>query len=50
MPYKVSGNQVLKKEGDTWKVKQTCKSHEAALRAKVLLDAIEHDPDFKPRK
>jgi len=49
MPYKVEGNQVLHKKEGEWKVKQTCKSHDAAIRAMRLLYAIEKDSGFTPR-
>jgi len=49
MPYKVEGNKVLHEKNGKWEVKQTCGSHEAAIRAMRLLYAIEKNPDFKPR-
>jgi hypothetical protein len=42
MPYKVSGNKVMHKKGLKWSVKQTCRSHAAAVDAMQLLQGIEH--------
>lgn len=49
MPYKVKGKAVYHKVGDQWKKKQQCTSHENALEAMRLLQAIEHNPEFVPR-
>jgi hypothetical protein len=50
MPYKVEDKNVMhqvKINGIlVWKVKQHCRSHGAAVRAKRLLDAIDHG--YKP--
>jgi hypothetical protein len=48
MPYKIVGNKVMHKKGDKWTVKQTCKSHENAVKAVRLLQGVEHG--MKPRK
>jgi len=37
MPYRVSGNKVLHKKAGKWSVKQTCSSHENAVKAVRLL-------------
>lgn len=42
MPYKVVGRKVLHKIDGHWRVKQTAKSHERALRTTHLLRGIEH--------
>uniref|UniRef100_A0A6H1ZHB1 Uncharacterized protein n=1 Tax=viral metagenome TaxID=1070528 RepID=A0A6H1ZHB1_9ZZZZ len=50
MPYKRSGNKVMHKKGESWKVKQTCKSSAAAESAIRLLRGIEHGMQPKKRK
>lgn len=50
MPYKIQGNKVMHQKGGKWIMKQQTKSHENALKAMKLLQAIEHNPKFKPRK
>ena len=47
-PYKVQGNKVMHKKGNTWSVKQTCGSSAKAKAAMRLLYGIEHG--MKPRK
>ena len=42
MPYKISGNKILHFKGGRWKVKQTCSSHENAVKALGLLQGLEH--------
>jgi len=49
MPYKRVGKTVYHKKGGKWLVKQVCKSVATAKKAIGLLQAIEHNPDFKPR-
>jgi len=51
-PYKVVGNKVMHKKGDTWKVKQTCASPTAAQKAVNLLHGVEHGwvPTGKKKK
>ena len=46
MPYRRSGRKVLHLKGGKWKVKQTCKSEEAAQKAIRLLQAV--DRGWKP--
>jgi len=41
MPYKIKGSKILHKKGGKWSVKQTCKSHENAVRALGLLQGLE---------
>lgn len=50
MPYKVKGSAVYHKKGTHWTKKQQCGSPEKARAAMRLLEAVEHDPDFKTRK
>lgn len=50
MPYKRIGKTVYHKKGDRWTVKQVCDSVENAEKAIRLLQAVEHNPDFKPRR
>ena len=50
MPYKVKGNAVYHLKGGKWTIKQQCGSPEKAKAAMRLLEGIEHDPNFKPRK
>jgi len=47
MPYKIVGQNVYHRKGGKWKIKQRCKSPEAAKRALRLLNAVEHG--YKPR-
>ncbi len=42
MPYKISGNKVMHQKGGKWSVKQTCSSHENAIKALSLLQGLEH--------
>lgn len=50
MPYKIVGSTVMHKKDDKWSKKQTASSHDKAVKAIRLLQAIEHNPNFKPRK
>ena len=49
MPYMLKGSAVYHKKGGRWVKKQQAKSHENAMKAMRLLEAIEHTPGFKPR-
>jgi len=49
MPYRVKGKMVQHLKNGRWAKKQVAGSHEKALAALRLLNAIEHNPDFKPR-
>ncbi len=50
MPYKVKGSAVYHLKNGKWTKKQQCGSPEKAKAAMRLLEAVEHDPSFKPRK
>jgi hypothetical protein len=50
MPYKVIGKNLWHKIKGRWTIKQHCRSHENALKAKRLLLAIEHNKNFKERR
>lgn len=49
MPYKVKGAAVYHKKAGMWVKKQQCASHSNAVKAMRLLEAVEHNPDFKRR-
>jgi hypothetical protein len=49
MPYKVIGKAVYHLKNGKWKKKQQCGSPEKAQAAMRLLEAVEHNPDFKAR-
>jgi len=49
VPYKVRGSAVYYKKGSHWTKKQQCGSPEKAQAAMRLLQAIEHNPDFRSR-
>lgn len=49
MPYRVDGNNVMHFKGGKWSVKQKCSSHANAVKAIRLLNAVEHNPNFKPK-
>lgn len=49
MPYMVKGSAVYHKKGGRWVKKQQCGSPAKAQAAMRLLEAVEHNPDFKPR-
>jgi len=42
MPYRVVGNKVLHFKDGKWSVKQTCDSHENAVKALGLLQGLKH--------
>jgi hypothetical protein len=48
-PYKVKGSAVYHKKGNRWVKKQQTGSPEKARAAMRLLEAVEHNPDFKPK-
>ena len=50
MPYRVVGRNLEHEKDGKWSVKQRCKSHENALAAMRLLQAKEHNPNFKEKK
>jgi len=41
MPYRIVGKDVQHKKHGKWVVKQHCRSHENALKAKRLLESLE---------
>lgn len=49
MPYKLKGNTIMHKKGGKWSKKQTAKNRKNAKRTIRLLQALKHNPDFKPR-
>ncbi len=49
MPYRVRGKNVQHLKNGRWITKQRATSVEKAKAAMRLLEAIEHNPDFKPR-
>ncbi len=44
MPYKVMGKNLMHLKNGQWRVKQRCKSKEAAEAAMRLMQAKEHNP------
>jgi hypothetical protein len=50
MPYKVKGGAVYHLKNGKWSKKQQCGSPEKAHAAMRLLEAVEHDPDFKVKE
>jgi len=42
MPYKIKNSTIYHKKGNKWSVKQTCSSHENAVKALGLLQGLEH--------
>ncbi len=49
MPYKLKGKEILHKKNGKWSVKQTATSIPKAKATIRLLQAIEHNPKFKPK-
>ncbi len=45
-PYKCEDNKLMHKKGGVWSVKQTCKNHEACVKAMGLMYAIEANPNY----
>lgn len=41
MPYKVIGKNLWHRKGGYWSIKQRCRSHDNALKAKRLLESLE---------
>lgn len=50
MPYKIRNNVVYKFKNGSWSKKQKTSSHENAVKAVRLLEALEHNPNFKVRR
>lgn len=50
MPYKIEGNKVLHLKNGKWSVKQTCSSHQNAMEAMRLLNALDHGYEPKKKK
>ena len=49
MPYRIRGKSIQHLKAGRWITKQKCSSVANAKEALRLLNAIEHNPNFKPR-